>query len=278
MQGLGADRAQVVPGAAGRPRRRGEERVAEICDFTLRGFRPVAAALVVTLFGVTLSFAADLTADQVREMLAKADPATRIDFTGRDLSDLELSRLDFKRADLSGANLFAARLVSSNLQGAKLARANLNGAWLMGTNFAGADLSGSSMLGLVILGGDVKEKPSFARANLSGVRMIADLPGADLQEADLSRAKLGVDIRNQGMGQMRTDLTGANLAGANLRDADLNRSLVVHSLSRGKRRAGAAIPDGIAGSETHRVGQCSNGPYIPRDVWAPRRVGPGKVP
>ena len=53
----------------------------------------------------------------------------------------------------------------------------------MGTNFAGADLSGSSMLGLVILGGQVKEKPNFAGANLSGVRMIADLPGADLQGA-----------------------------------------------------------------------------------------------
>jgi uncharacterized protein YjbI with pentapeptide repeats len=191
MQGLGADRAQVVPGAR-------DDRVAGVRNAWPRFAISRCAALdrlprrsSFTLFGVTLSFAADLTADQVREMLAKADPATRIDFTGRDLSDLELSRLDFKRADLSGANLFAARLVSSNLQGAKLARANLNGAWLMGTNFAGADLSGSSMLGLVVLGGDVKEKPSFARANLSGVRMIADLPGADLQGVDLSYAKLG---------------------------------------------------------------------------------------
>jgi len=212
-----------------------------ICAFTRRTFGQAAAALAVALVGTTSSLAADLTADQVREMLAKADPATRIDFAGRDLSDLELSKLDFKRADLSGANLFAARLVSSNLQGAKLARANLNGAWLMGTNFAGADLSGSSMLGLVILGGDVKEKPSFARANLSGVRMIADLPGADLQGADLSHAKLGVDIRNQGMGQMRTDLSGANLAGANLRDADLNRSLMAFANRRMEGRPGATI-------------------------------------
>ena len=124
--------------------------------------------------------AADLTADQVRELLAKADRDRPADLAGKNLSDLDLSNIDFKGANLTGANLFASRLVSSNLAGAKLTRANLNGAWLMGATFAGADLSDSSMLSLVILGGQVKEKPNFAGANLSGVRMIADLPGADL--------------------------------------------------------------------------------------------------
>ena len=135
-----------------------------------------AIVLAVLAAGVaTLSCAADLTADQVRQLLATADLDRPADLTGKDLSDLDLSNIDFKRANLSGANLFASRLVSSNLAGAKLARANLNGAWLMGTKFAGADLSGSSMLSLVILGGQVKDKPNFAGANLSGVRMIADL-------------------------------------------------------------------------------------------------------
>src|SRR5690349_6803223 len=92
--------------------------------------------------------AADLTADQVRELLAKADRDRPADLAGKNLSDLDLSNIDFKGANLTGANLFAARLVSSNLAGAKLIRANLNGAWLMGANFAGADLSDSSMLSL----------------------------------------------------------------------------------------------------------------------------------
>ena len=74
---------------------------------------------------VPLSCAADFTADQVRELLARSDRDKPADLTGKDLSDLDLSNIDFKRADLSGANLFAARLVSSNLAGAKLARANL---------------------------------------------------------------------------------------------------------------------------------------------------------
>src|SRR6202162_3511964 len=179
-------------------------------------------AIVLLVFAVAvvpLSGAADVPPDQVRELMARADRDKPADLTGKDLSDLDLSNIDFKRANLSGANLFATRLVSSNLAGAKLARANLNGAWLMGTNFAGADLSDSSMLSLVILGGQVKEKPNFAGANLSGVRIVGDVRGAGLQGADLSRARLGVDIKNQGMGQMRTDLSGAKLTGANLRDA-----------------------------------------------------------
>ena len=147
-----------------------------------------AILLLVLLLGAWPSTcaAADLTADQVRELLASADQDKPADLTGKDLSDLDLSNVDFRRANLSGANLFATRLVSSNLAGAKLVRANLNGAWLMGTQFADADLSDSSMLSLVILGGQVKDRPNFAGANLSGVRMIADLPGADLHGARTS--------------------------------------------------------------------------------------------
>jgi uncharacterized protein YjbI with pentapeptide repeats len=180
-----------------------------------------------------LSVAADLSADQVREILSKASTDASADLAGKDLSDLDLSHLDLRKANLAGANLFGTRLVASNLEGAKLARANLNGAWLMGTKFAGADLSGSSMLSLVIAGGPINEKPNFAGADLSGVRMIADLPAADFHGANLSRARLGVDIKNQGMGQMRTDLSGANLAGANLQDADLNRSLMLFANLKG---------------------------------------------
>ena len=74
-------------------------------------------------------------------------------------------------------------------------------------------------LSVVVLGGSVKTMPVFRNANLSGVRMIADLPGADLAGADFSRAMVGVNIKNQGMGQMRTDLSNANMAGARLEGA-----------------------------------------------------------
>src|SRR5215218_8871269 len=46
--------------------------------------------------------------------------------------------------------------------------------------------------------------------------------------------------------------------------ANLNRSLIVHSLSRknGEPEDLAAIPDGIAGSETHRVGSRFQRPSV----------------
>jgi uncharacterized protein YjbI with pentapeptide repeats len=73
--------------------------------------------VVVGLSVSPFSQASDLTADQVRELLEKADEQRPADLAGKDLSDLDLSNVDFKRANLSGANLFASRLVSSNLAG-----------------------------------------------------------------------------------------------------------------------------------------------------------------
>ena len=76
---------------------------------------------------------------------------------------------------------------------------------------------------------DGYEKLKGELVHLSGVKMIADLPGADLRGANFDGATLGVNIKNQGMGQMRTDLSGANLAcasfvGADLRHATLDSS------------------------------------------------------
>ena len=68
--------------------------------------------------------------------------------------------------------------------------------------------------------------------------MIADLPGADLSGADFSGAMVGVNIKNQGMGQMRTDLSNANLSGR-ARRRRLNRSLMTFCDLRGGNLRGA---------------------------------------
>ena len=119
--------------------------------------------------------------------------------------------------------------------------ANLNGAWLMGTDFTGANLARASLLSVVILGGQVKKMPTFKGANLTGIKMIADLPGADLSGANFTRAMVGVNIKNQGMGQMRTDLSGANLAGATLEGADFNRSLMTFTNLAGANLRGVSF-------------------------------------
>jgi len=81
--------------------------------------------------------------------------------------------------------------------------------------------------------------PIFKDAKMRGIKMIADLPGADLSGADLSDAMVGVNIKNQGMGQMRTDLSNANLSKAVLAGADFNRSLMTFCNLSGANLRGA---------------------------------------
>jgi uncharacterized protein YjbI with pentapeptide repeats len=82
------------------------------------------------------------------------------------------------------------------------------------------------MIGLVVLGGEVKARPSFRGADLSEVRVIAELDATDLSEAHLEHLRGGVNIKNQGMGQDRLNLSGARLRNARMAGADINRALL----------------------------------------------------
>jgi len=184
------------------------------------------AALMVFATSALPALAADLTAEQVKQILSTSERQSTAALAGKDLSRLDLSLQDFQHVNLARTSFFASKLVQCNFSGATLSGAILNGAWLMGANFSGADLSGAKLMSVVILGGEITARPTFKNANLSGARIIAELDGTDLSHANLSRAHLGVDIKNQGMGQMRTNLTKANLEGADLSGADANRSLL----------------------------------------------------
>ena len=180
--------------------------------------------------------AAELSVEQVSAILKGSSASRPADFNGKDLSDLDLSGLDFRYAKLQGVSFFGSKLVRSDFRGASLVGSNLNGSWLMGTDFTGADLTRASLLSVVVLGGEVKKMPIFKSANMTGVKMIADLPGADLSGADFSRSMVGVNIKNQGMGQMRTDMSNANMSGATLAGADFNRSLMTFCDLKCRRR------------------------------------------
>jgi uncharacterized protein YjbI with pentapeptide repeats len=54
---------------------------------------------------------ADLSSEQVREMLVGATRERPADLSGKSLDNLDLSNLDFGGANLSDANLFGAKLV-----------------------------------------------------------------------------------------------------------------------------------------------------------------------
>jgi uncharacterized protein YjbI with pentapeptide repeats len=171
---------------------------------------------------------ADLSAEEVREILAAASDKPA-DLSGKSLENLDLSKLDFRRANLSGANLFGAKLDGADLSGANLSGAKLDLAWIMRANFTNADLSNTSLLGLVVSSGleiSLDEAPIFKDAKFAGAHIIARLSRFDLSGADFTGARMAPDLRNQSMGLMRTDLSGANLSGADFSRADLGRALL----------------------------------------------------
>jgi uncharacterized protein YjbI with pentapeptide repeats len=186
--------------------------------------------LVLLALGATQAapLAADLTAPQVRAMLAAASPGRSADLARKSLEKLDLSGMDFRGANLSGADLFGAKLVGANFSGSNLSGAKLDLAWIMRANFTGANLADASLLGLVVSSGldySPAEAPTFKAANFSGAHIIARLAHLDLRGANFFGARMGVDLRNQSMGLMRCDLSGANLAGANFTKADLRLAL-----------------------------------------------------
>ena len=172
---------------------------------------------------------AQLTVETVAGIIRDTPPSGRPQLAGQDLSGLDLSHIDFRQADLSGTNLFGAKLVGANLAGANLSGAKLDAAWLMQADLTGANLTNASLFGPVVyptLDVSPAIAPTFAKANLSGARIIARLSRVNMRESNLAGARMGVDMRNQPMGQMRMDLSGADLTGADLSGADLNRAVV----------------------------------------------------
>jgi len=93
----------------------------------------------------------------------------RSDFSGGDLSNLNLQRASFIGIKLIGTNFSRTILDDADLSGADLTGADLSGARLIGTKFSGSNLS---------------------QANLSGCILAGDLQGANLSSADLSNSVL----------------------------------------------------------------------------------------
>ena len=163
------------------------------------------------------AWAADLTAEQVHEILSRAAPDQPADLSRKSLENLDLSNFDFRSANLSGADLFGAKLVGADFSHADLSGAKLDLAWVMRANFTNANLSNASLLSLVVSSGldySAAEAPIFKGADFSGAHILARLSRFDLSNANFTAARLGADLKNQSMGLMRSDLSGANLAGA----------------------------------------------------------------
>jgi uncharacterized protein YjbI with pentapeptide repeats len=120
---------------------------------------------------------------------------------------LNAEDLDFTGSDLSGLDLSEAILSGANLVGVRLAGADLSRAWLIGTVLRDADLSGCNLR--KVQGRACDAQDSILRG--------ADLERSEFEDADLRRA----DFREARFG--RALLTGADLRGADLRQCILGQ-------------------------------------------------------
>ncbi|XP_035513533.1 BTB/POZ domain-containing protein KCTD9a [Morone saxatilis] len=134
-----------------------------------------------------------------------------LNFSGADLSRLDLRYINFKMANLSRCNLTHANLCCSNLERADLSGANLDGANLQGVKMLCSNAEGASLKGCNF------EDPSGLKANLEG----ANLKGVDMEGSQMTGINLRVaTLKNAKL--KNCNLRGATLAGTDLENCDLS--------------------------------------------------------
>ena len=191
---------------------------------------------------------ADLSAREVTRRLFEAKPGERVDYAGHKLTYLDLSGLDFKQARLARADLYGTDFTGANLKGADVSEARLDRAVLIRTDFSGANLRGTTIFRPTIysdLENRLSDAPLFAGANLTGVRVQAELSGADFRGANLTRADLSPLEARPGQGTLvtlaRNVLKSCDFSGAILRHADLTRTVLTHARLVGADLTGARL-------------------------------------
>jgi len=190
----------------------------------------------------------DFTVREITRQLFQAKPGERLDYAGRDLTYLDLSGLDFKQATLARTDLYGVDFTGSNLKGADISHARLDRAVLIRTDLSGANLKGTTIFRPTVysdMQNDHADAPRFAGANLTGIRVQADLSGADFRGADLTRADFSPLEARPGQGTLVTlaknVLKSCNFSGATLRHANLTRSVLMFSSMVGADLTGAKL-------------------------------------
>jgi uncharacterized protein YjbI with pentapeptide repeats len=174
---------------------------------------------------------ADFTAQQVTAIVFKTPPGTRPDFAGHSLTYLDLAEINFKGALLSGVDFYGADFTGANLSGADMKKARLDRSVLIRANLSGVDLTGATIFRPTVYHDDkitLSDAPKFVGANLTRVRVQADLSGADFRGANMTAADFGPLEGRPGQGTMVTlasnVLKSCDFSSAKLRDANFSRA------------------------------------------------------
>ncbi|XP_061763190.1 BTB/POZ domain-containing protein KCTD9a isoform X1 [Nerophis ophidion] len=155
-----------------------------------------------------------------------------LNFSGADLSRLDLRYINFKMANLSRCNLTHANLCCSNLERSDLSGANLDGANLQGVKMLCSNAEGASLKGCNF------EDPSGLKANLEG----ANLKGVDMEGSQMTGINLRVaTLKNAKL--KNCNLRGATLAGTDLENCDLSGCDLQEANLRGSNVKGAIFEE-----------------------------------
>ncbi len=121
---------------------------------------------------------------------------------------------------------------------------------LIQADLSGADLTGATIFRPTIytdLSSSLADAPRFAGANLTNIRVMANLSGADFRGANLTNADLRPLEMRPGQGTlstlMRNVLRSCDFSGATLRDANLNRAVLTFSRFVGADLRGGHLSD-----------------------------------
>lgn len=198
--------------------------------------------------GAFAARAADMATRQVTEALVKASRNDPADFSGLDLSYLDLSTLDFKGANLSDADLYGTDFTSANLSNANLSHTRLDRAVLIRADLSDARLDGASILrptAFADMRFNLADAPSSKGASMVGVRIQAKLDGPDFSHADLSNADFSPYEDRAGEGTIttvpRNELSNAKFNAANLTKANFSRAVVKFAEFRDANLTGVSL-------------------------------------
>lgn len=232
---------------------RGEQMPLKLCHSIV-----IAVLLSAQTLGVAsadqplgpVSMHAEVSAHAITTLLHKAKSGERPDLSGKFLVYLDLAELDFKSANLARSDFYGTDFTDANLSGVDLSHTRLDRSVLIRTNLSGANLTGATILRPTIysdLASKTSDAPRFSGANLSNVRVQAELSGSDFRGADLTEANFFPLEGRPGEGTMTTTykniLKYCDFSGARLHGAHMQRTVMWFAKFTGADLTGADFTD-----------------------------------